>query len=338
VTEHTPEPVYEPQRPRRRERRPGWRKAGRALFIGILSLLGFLVLAIVAAVVWLRTGTGTEELGRFVAHEASLANQGDLRVRQLEVGGFLHLCVDGVELRDPDGHKVASAERVCVRLQPLALKAHRVALKDVDLQKPWIEIAKVPGSNETTLSRAIASRVKSAAPGGPFQWVIDVQSLALRSGTVTVRPELGKPATVALTDLDVSQAHAHYALANAAAALQLTALLAAPGKAAVSLDLDATVAGAVTTGNVSLRTLRLKLGESGVSASGSWDIARQSGAIALRDLVVTPADVEALTHSKELAGTVRGQADVRSDGKTGQVDLRLDGGGGRLQAKVTATL
>ena len=338
MTEHTPEPVYEPARPPRREVKPGWRKAGRVLWIGILSLLGFVLLAMVVALVWLRTGTGTEELGRFVTHEASLAIQGDLHVRQIHVGGFLHLCVDGVELRDPDGHKVASAERVCVRLQPLALKAHRVALKDVELEKPWLEIARVPGTNETTLSRAIAPRVKPAPGGGPFQWVIDVQSLTLRSGTVTVRPELGKPATVALADLDISQAHVRYASDSVSAALKIAAELAAPGVAPIAVDLDAGVEGPLFAGKVTLRELRVKLGESGVLARGSWDIARQAGAIALRDLVVTPADVEALTHSKELAGTVRGEADLTSEGKTAQVDLRLDGGGGRVQAKATATL
>ena len=39
-----------------------------------------------------------------------------------------------------------------------------------------------------------------------------------------------------------------------------------------------------------------------------------------------------------LAGTVRGEADFKSDGKTAQLDLRLQGGGGSVQAKATATL
>ena len=69
MTEHPPEPVYEPMRPPPREQKPGWRKAGRVLWLAFLSVLGFVVLAVVTGLVWLHTGTGTEELGRFVTHE-----------------------------------------------------------------------------------------------------------------------------------------------------------------------------------------------------------------------------------------------------------------------------
>ena len=142
MTEHPPEPVYEPPRQPPRELKPGWRKAGRLLWIALFSLLGFVALAIVAALVWLHTGSGAEELGRFVANEARNSIQGDLRVREIHVGGFLHVCVDGVELRDPDGHRVLTAERACVRLSPLALKAHRVSIQEAQLEKPWIESAR----------------------------------------------------------------------------------------------------------------------------------------------------------------------------------------------------
>ncbi|MGZ6143563.1 MAG: hypothetical protein ACXWLM_09495, partial [Myxococcales bacterium] len=247
MTEHTPEPVYERPRPPPRELKPGWRKAGRTLWIAFFGVLGFVVLAIGAALVWLHTGRGAEELGRFVANEARNAIAGDLRVKEIRVGGFLHICVEGVELRDPDGHKVLTAARACVSLQPLQLKAHRVVLTDVQLDQPWIEIARVPGTSETTLQRAIKPRHPSAGTGGPFEWIIDVRALQLRSGTVTIRPELGEPATFALEDLGVAQAHALYAKDSAAAALKLTAQLTAPGKAPVAVDLDATVDGAIAT-------------------------------------------------------------------------------------------
>ena len=338
MTEHTPEPVYQPPpRPPPAKQKQAWRKAGRVLAIALLSLLGFVVLAIVVALVWLRTGTGADELGRFVTNEARSAIAGDLKVKAIHVDGF-HLCVDGVELRDPEGHKVASAERACVRLQPLALKSHRVALKEIQLEKPWIEIARIPGTSETTLSRAIAAKKQSASSSGPFAWVIDAQRLELRGGAVTLLPELGKPATFALQDLDISQAHARYAADGAAAALSLAAQIVAPGKLPVELELDATVQGPVATGHLDVKSLRLKLGDSGVSASGSWDIAGQSGALALRELVVTPQDVLLLTQQPQLEGQVRGEADLKSDGKTAQLALRLDLASGKLSAQATATL
>src|ERR1700694_2369020 len=279
------------------------RKTGRAIAIALLALLGAVVLFAVVAIGLLHTDKGASELAAIVMQKTRDAIQGELRVRAIHVGGLLHVCVDEVSLRDPEGHEVVRAKRVCVTLQPLALKGNRVALSDVQVEQPWIEIANVPGTSETTLSRAVAPKVKSASgPGGPLQWVIDVQHLALRGGAVTVRPELGKPATFALEAIEVSQAHARYAADGAAAALKLAAQLTAPGKAALAIELDAALAGAVATGKLDLKTLRVKLGESGLVASGQWDLARNAGAIALRELVVTPKDVALFAPTAPLAG------------------------------------
>jgi autotransporter translocation and assembly factor TamB len=341
VTEHPPEPTYEPPRQARREPRllkPGWRTAGRIIWIAALSLLGLVVLAIVAVLVWLHTGRGAGELGRYVTDEARNAIQGDLRVGAIHVGGFLHICVDGVDLRDPDGHRVLSADRACVQLQPLALKAHRVVITEAQLERPWIEIAKVPGTAETTLQRAIKPRKPPQPGGGPFEWKVDVRNFELRGGSVTVRPELGADATLALRDLNVTDAHARYAADSAAAALGLSAQLSAPGQAPVAVDLDATLEGAGATGTIALKSFRARLGESGLVANGSWDLARRAGEIRVRQLVVRPEDIEVIAPKSPLAAAVRGEADLKSDGKTAGLDLRLEAGGGKIGAKLTATL
>jgi autotransporter translocation and assembly factor TamB len=341
VTEHLPEPSYEPPRPpppQPRYLKPGWRKTGRVIWIIAFALFGLIVLAIVGALVWLHTGRGAEELGRYVTNEARNAIEGDLRVRAVHVSGFLRVCVDGVDLRDPDGHRVLTAERACVRIQPLALKAHKIIITEAQLEKPWIEVARVPGTAETTLQRAIKPRKPPQPGGGPFEWSIDVRSLDLRGGTVTVRPELGADATLALRDLNVGQARARYAADSAAAALNLSARIAAPGQAPVALDLDATVDGAAATGTVALKSLRVKLGESGLAANGSWDIARQAGEVRVRELVLLPRDLEVVVPGTPLAGDIRGEADLKSDGKAAEADLKLQGGGGRIEAKLTSTL
>jgi autotransporter translocation and assembly factor TamB len=345
VTEHQPEPVYQPpsSSPQPRPLKPGWRKAGRVLWIAFLSVLGFLLLAIASAIVWLHTGTGEEELGRFVTHEARNSIKGDLKITQLRISGFLDICAVGVELRDPENHKVLAAERVCVHVQPLALKAHNVVFSRVLLEKPWLEIAAIPGTKETTLSRALAPRQEVKQPAGsPLAWVIEVRDLRLLGGTVALRPALGAPASFALGDLHVSEAHAKYAQQGADAGLKLTAQLEAPGQAPIALDLEATVDGAVPTGKVGLKALRLKLGESGLAAAGSWDIARQAGEVHLRELALLPKDLAALMPARVgppvLSSPVRGEADLKSDGKTAQLELRLEGGGGKAQAKVTAVL
>ena len=80
--------------------------------------------------------------------------------------------------------------------------------------------------------------------------------------------------------------------------------------------------------------------------NGSWDLARQAGELRLRELVLLPRDVAQLTPVREgrppqpapIAGEVRGQADLRSDGKTAQLEVHLQAGGGRIDAKATGTL
>ncbi len=346
MSERLPEPVYEPMRPPPQPRppKPAWRKAGRILCIALLSVLGFVVLAVVVALVWLHTGKGGEELGRFVAHEARLAIAGDLRVRDIRTGGFLHLCVEGVELRDPQGHKVMAADRICVKLNPLALKAHRVKISEAQIENPWVEIAtvpdKTPGMHTTTLARALAPRKaqeKPSATSVPLDWVIEVAALQLRGGTLAMRP-LGEPATFALEDLDISQAHARYSIEGTTAALKLAAMLAAPGRAPVALDLDATLEGAPASGNATVRALRLRLGESTLDLDGRWDLARQAGELHMRNFSVRSKDVEAIAPRAPVEGQIAGEADLRSDGKTAQLDLRVQAGGGRIDAKATATL
>ncbi len=341
MAEHPPEPAYEPHRPppEPRPARRRWRKAGRILWIVALTVLGFVLLSIGAALVWLHSGTAGEELGRFVANETRNAIEGDLRVRALTVRGFLRVCAQGVELRDPQGHRVLSADSVCVRLAPIALLRHEIAIRDAALTNPWIEIARVPGTSETTLQRAIKPRKPSQpGSGGPFAWSIDVGKLELRGGSVTVRPELGAESTFALRDLDVGDAHARYAADSAAAALDLSARLLAPGQAPIGVSLDATLEGALPEATVALKELRLGIGESGLRASGSWDLARQAGEIRVRDLAVLPKDVEAVLPHAPLQGAVRGELDLKSDGKTAGLDLRLDAGGGRIAGKLTSTL
>ncbi|HUJ26383.1 MAG TPA: translocation/assembly module TamB domain-containing protein [Myxococcales bacterium] len=337
MTEQTQTPTSEPPRRRTqpRPRRSGWRLLGRA----VLALVGLVALAVAGVLVWIHTPPGERAVARIVSGQAKAAIAGDLRLGEIRIRGLLRVCVDGIDLRDPDGHQVLKAARACVAVQPLALRSKHVVLTEVMLEQPWLEIAKVPGTEETTLQRAIAARKKSApkAPA-PFEWTIDVRQLSLRGGSVTVRRQLGEEATFALVDLDLSDAHALYAADAAAAALKLAARLTAPGKMPVALQLDATLDGALPAGNLTLRTLRATLGESGLSLAGSWDLQQMSGALELRDLVLMPKDVAALAGKEVLAGAVRGSADFKSDGKTAQLALHLDGGGGAIAAKATATL
>src|SRR2546430_564275 len=97
-----PEPEAErpPMRTQPRPRRKGWRLLGRAL----LGALALLVVALLGAVIWLHTGAGERSVAGIVVSQVKGAIRGDLRLGSVQVGGFLHVCVDGIELRDPEQH------------------------------------------------------------------------------------------------------------------------------------------------------------------------------------------------------------------------------------------
>jgi autotransporter translocation and assembly factor TamB len=180
--------------PPQKTRRAGWRKAGRLLLIIFGTLLSLLLLAVVGGLIWLHTGGGRQELGELVTSAARNAIKGDLRVKAIRVTGFLDLCVDGVELRDPEGDPVIKASRLCLHVNPLALRANKVLLSKVRLDDPWIDIATIPdpdkpGATTTTLARALLPKVQKApAPdSGPLKWVISVADLALTHGAVALR-------------------------------------------------------------------------------------------------------------------------------------------------------
>jgi translocation and assembly module TamB len=330
--------------PPQKTRRAGWRKAGRLLLIIFGTLLSLLLLAVVGGLIWLHTGGGRQELGELVTSAARNAIKGDLRVKAIRVTGFLDLCVDGVELRDPEGDPVIKASRLCLHVNPLALRANKVLLSKVRLDDPWIDIATIPdpdkpGATTTTLARALLPKVQKApAPdSGPLKWVISVADLALTHGAVALRPALKAPTTFELDQLNLSDAHARYAADGAAAGLQLSAQLISPGKLPVAIELDAAVTGAVTTGAADIKKLHLQLGKSGLTATGQWDLAKNAGQLHLRELVIEPDDVERILHQRPLEAQLKGDADLTSDGSKLTAVAHLDGAGGRVQVNASST-
>ena len=350
MSEHPPELVYEPMRPpppppRPPLLKPGWRQAGRLLFLVFGALVLLLLLAIGGGLVWLHTGGGREELGKIVAHRTQNAIKGDLRVRDIRVTGFLDLCVSGVELRDPEGNPVLRASRLCLHVNPLALRVNKVLLSKVRLEDPWIDIATVPdpkkpGTTTTNLARAVEAKVeKEAAPSsGPLKWIIDVGDLTILRGAVAVRPGLKEPTSFELSQLDLRNGHARYSADGAGAGLQLSAQLVSPGKLPLLLELDAALTGAATAGAAEIRKLRLQLGKSGLTATGQWDLAKNAGQLHLRELVVQPDDVEALAHQPVVTAALKGDADLTSDGVKLTLVAHLDGAGGRVQVNGSSTM
>ena len=328
--------------------RPGGLRVLRVSGLVVAVLLAVVIVAVGAGYLWLHTEKGSEELGRIVTHEAQSSIKGELRLRGLRVSGFLDLCVEGLDLRDPDGNHVLSADRVCLHVNPLALKANKVQLSAVRLEKPALEIATVPGeggATTTTLARAIAPRKAAAATSapdsGPLKWVIDVRDLALHKGSVTLRPGLKEPPSLALEALELANVHARYAADGAQAALQLGGKLTAPGEAEVALELDAQLDGTPQSGKLQLAKLHAQLGKSGLSASGTVELGALSGELKITDLIVRPEEIALFAGqgaASPLASAVRGTAELGSDGKTATAALHLQAAGGTVEVKARSTL
>ena len=341
TTAYVPRPTPQP---------PVWRGPGRrvlrGVWIGLAAVAGLVLLAVVVALVWLHTGGGARELGRVVTDQARQAIQGSLSVRSIEVRGFLNICADGVDLRDPDGNLVLRADRVCVHVNPIALKTNKVLLRDVQIVRPWIDIATVQdaeGKPTTTLARALTPRKPPTEPqkqSGPLKWVVDVTRLTLTGGTVSLRPSPKAEPGFALEGVGISGSHARYAADGADARIGLTGELTAPGRDPVSLDLDALLTGTTKTGKAEVRSLKVALGGTGFTAQGRYDLGARTGELHLRDLSIAPADLGVFSHGKPtpLSGEVRGEADLRMEASAVALAARLAAGEGKIQIDGRTTL
>jgi hypothetical protein len=257
-------------------------------------------------------------------------------LRSIEVRGFLTICADDVDLRDPDGNPALAADRVCVHVNPLALRANKILLSDVQLIRPRLDIAAVEtpdGKPATTLSRALEPRnppEETQPQSGPFKWVIDVTRLQLTQGSIAMRPAVRAPATFALDGVEVSAPHARYAADGADARISIRAELTSPGKNAVALDVDALLSGTTKTGSADVRELRVAFGGSGLHAQGRYDLAGRTGELQISDLRLLPRDLAVLTPGKPppLSGEVRGTANAHLRGDSVSFAARLEGGGG----------
>ena len=326
----------------RRRRRPALRGIG----VAAAALLGLVLLAIVVALVWLHTGTGARKLGEAVTEQARNAIRGRLTVRALEVRGFLTICADGVDLRDPDGNPALAADRVCLHVNPIALRTNKVLLSDVQLIRPRIDIATVTGPDgkpATTLSRALEPRIPPAETqpqSGPFKWVIDVTRLRLENGSIALRPAPRADASFALEGAAITAPHARYAADGADARLTFQAELTSPGTDRVALEVDAQLTGSAKTGSAEVRALQVGLGESGFSGQGRYDLAARTGELHLQRLRLAPRDLSILLRGQPspLSGEVRGEADARMQGDSIALAARLEVGGGRAQLDADVTL
>jgi translocation and assembly module TamB len=319
----------------------------KAILLGLASLAAGLLVAVGTGLLVGRTHWAQRKLGDIVTEKATGALAGKLTARDVRVSGALDVCLKEVLLQDPDGNTVLTADEICASIEALALPKKEARIRSVSLRRPALTIASVEGpdgKSTTTLARAVAPRHPSPPKpdSGPTAWKVSIGALNLKDGSVRILPALEAEPSFALAGLELAGATARYSASGASARLGLTGELTAPGALPVALDLDAQLAGGAATGKAELTELRLRLGQSGFLAKGSFDLGARKAALQLRELVLDPDDVEALVPRKPppgervgparplLGGELRGSGEAHLDGDDVRASLALAAGGGTL--------
>jgi translocation and assembly module TamB len=321
--------------------------AAKVLLLGLASLAAAVLVAVGTGLLVARTNWAQRKLGEVVSKKASLALAGKLTARGVRVSGAFDVCLKEVALQDPDGNTVLTADELCASIEALALPKQEARIRSVSLRRPALTLASLEGPDgkrTTTLARAVAARNPSPPkPGsGPTAWKVSIGSFNLKDGSVRILPALGAEPSFALSGLELAGASAHTSTSGASARLGITGELTAPGDLPVALDLDAQLIGAPATGKAELKELRVRLGRSGLFATGSFDLGANKAALHLRELVLTPGDVDALLPRKPapgerggpagplLAGELRGSGDAQLEGDHARAALALSAGGGTI--------
>src|SRR5690349_12843876 len=131
------------------------RRWPRRLALVALSLVVLVVALVGGGVLFVATRPGGERLRAFVVAKANATIEGKLTARRLSLRGG-HLLLEGVELRDPEGERVASAAALEVRLRLLPLARKRIEVALARLDRPELHV--VQDESGSNLQRAIAPR------------------------------------------------------------------------------------------------------------------------------------------------------------------------------------
>jgi len=220
--------------------------------------------------------------------------------------------LDGLELRDPAGHACSARSARAFRIQPLALKAHRIVLTEARRQKPWIEIAKIPGSAETT-SNAHPAAQAAAAAADRSKWSVDVRSLGC-APVPSPCDRLGADSDVSLRTWTSDR---RMLLRGGLRRAALKRLPCCPRRGGADrLELTSGSTAPQRPGPRPPRRSAEARWER-LAASGSWDLgpAGRRGP-ARANWCCCPQDLELASRGANWEVPVRGEADLKSDGKT----------------------
>jgi translocation and assembly module TamB len=309
----------------RRSARTRRRRWARRLVLALASLVGVAVVLVLGAVALVATPPGGDRLRKLVVERANATIQGTIAAGRLSLRGG-HLVLERVELRDPGGEVVASADRVEVRLRLLPLVRKRVDLALVRVERPELRLRQDEGG--TNLERAIAPRNpapdQQQSQGSGVALV--VEALEIDRGVVDlVQRSPGSSRHVRVEDV-VARGSARAAGDALEARLAVRGAFRAPFEGPLDASVDATGAGARKDARVSVA-----LGDATLAAVAHLDD-EAHGSVRIESLAIPPEIARAFAPGYPLRVPVSASGEGRRDGDA--VSLRLDANAGSARLRI----
>ncbi|MHB1845872.1 MAG: translocation/assembly module TamB domain-containing protein [Deltaproteobacteria bacterium] len=288
------------------------------------------MLVFAAALALLASGLGNRLFVRPILGllHGALAGTIELRGATVYPDGFFRL--RGIEIRDPDGHLVASAERLDGRLSLGSLLARHVVLTEVRADGVELDLAISPKG--LGLARAFEPRRRATASNEPLgtSWRVDVE---LRSGAVRRFGLRLQPLAPPAVQLEEMIAQGRLRLGDDGVSIEAgasgRATLPVEGPLAASAKLHFARGRADGAGRVSL---------GGASASGDWDLALGGSVDGRVDLRAATLDRSLLTQLIPGSGLNRVELSAHATAHRGDwsVAVALPAGKGALAIDATA--
>jgi translocation and assembly module TamB len=261
------------------------------LVLGALALAG---VALSGAALFAWTPGGREIVARAVVRWLDAQVAGSLQLSGVAVLPHGGVEILGLEVVDPEGHRVLSVARARVFLDLTRLRDRAVGVT-VELDRPRVDLQRGEDGS-LALARAFApanpTPPKPARAGGKEKrgpgWTIRVDAARIREGEV-LSPLTSDTGALAASALGLD-ARGELGPAGGFVEARLRGHLDAPRAAPLALDLAASLAGE----RLRVSILDAEVGNDGVRLAGEGDLERRSGRVAVLRLGLVRAGAVSL--------------------------------------------
>lgn len=274
---------------RGRLRRAALALLGLGVGLGVVGVGGLALLC---------TGPGNELVRRgILAFSEDIVPRGGLRIGRLDFNLVSRVELDDVALLDSSGHEILSFDRLLVRYDLRGVFYRRVALREVRLEKPRVDLQTLDNGNLDLLDAlGVDPSPPSTTPSQPWGGLagqVDLGGLQIQDADIRYR---AGDLDLHLSDLDLD---AHGTVYGPIARLDQISLRGDLIRGAtLPLSLDGQIG--LQSGDLLLGGVRLGLGDTWLGLDGQIASVETSPDLDLRgDLGLSPGDLAALLQTED---------------------------------------